>query len=71
MINYKPSAFYYRQALDEAETIEDAKRIGRNIIRELEHHKEFIREKGLIPPKKFIIRAEAEAKGWGVKKLDD
>jgi hypothetical protein len=61
-LSYRPSAYYFRMALHEADNLEDAKAIGFQLIRELEFNKDFARRHGLIPPRKFILEEEVEAK---------
>jgi len=63
-VSYKPSAWYYRKAIRSARTIEQASEAGLVAVLELEELKAWIREQGLIPPKRFVLRSEAEAKGW-------
>lgn len=64
-LSYKPSAYYYRQALRTVATKAEAVEIGLRLVEEIERHKDFIRERGGIPPKWFIMRAELEEKQWG------
>lgn len=61
--SYKPSAYYFRKALQSAKTKKEAVEIGLQVVRELEAHKEFIRELGAWPPRKHILSTEAEDKG--------
>jgi hypothetical protein len=61
--SYRPSAWYYRKALRDARTKDEAVAVGMQLIKELEHLKEFVREQGLIPPRRFILNTEAEDKG--------
>jgi hypothetical protein len=63
-MSYKPSAFYYRKAIREANTLKEAQDAGCLVVLELEQLKEWVRERGLIPPKMHITREEAEDKGW-------
>ena len=63
-MSYKPSAYYYRKAIREAKSLEEAREAGCLVVRELEQLKEWVREQGLIPPKRFITREEADEKGW-------
>lgn len=62
--DYKPSAYYFRKALREAKTREDAVRVGLGAVSELENLKAWVREQGMIPPKRFVLPVEADAKGW-------
>jgi hypothetical protein len=64
-LSYRPSAFYFRKALNEAKTVSDAQVIGHQVIRELEMLKAWVREQGLIPPRQFILSAEAQEKKLG------
>jgi len=41
-------------------------RVGMTVVKELEELKEFVREQGFIPPKAYVLRAEANEKGWPV-----
>lgn len=62
--SYKPGAWYFRDALRRARNKAEAEEIGMQAVREIEHLREFIRESGLYPPKKFVLRREVEEKGW-------
>ena len=64
-LSYKPSAYYYRQALRSVTSKTEAVEIGLRLVEEIERHKDFIRERGAIPPKWFIMQAEQDEKGWG------
>ncbi len=64
-LSYKPSAYYYRQALRTAETQEEAVEIGLFVIAELEQLKEWVRGHGLVPPKWRLMRSELDEKQWG------
>lgn len=61
-LSYRPSAFYFRTALRETQSLEEAKDIGFQLIRELEFQKEFARANGLIPPRKYVLEEEIDAK---------
>jgi hypothetical protein len=62
-LSYKPSGYYFRKALREAKTKEDAVEIGLQAVREMEHLKKVMRENhGIIPPRRFILSSEAKAK---------
>ena len=61
---YQPSAFYFRQELAACRTKQATARVCREVILELERHKEWIRAQGFVPPKFFITPAERAAKGW-------
>lgn len=62
---YKPSAYYFRQGLRSAETIEEAVQIGMHLVSELEQLKQFCRDEGLVPPKWNIMQTEIDEKDWG------
>lgn len=62
--SFKPSAFYYRQALREADSLEEILTLSLELVCELERHKEWIRAHGLVPPKWMVTRSECEAKRW-------
>lgn len=61
-LSCKPSAYYYRQALRSARTKREAVEIGLNLVDEIERHKRFIRNNGMIPPKWYIMQTEQDAK---------
>lgn len=65
VVSFKPSAFYFREALRECESLDESLEVGLALCRELEELKRFIRELGEIPPKRFIMQSECDAKGWG------
>lgn len=60
---YKPSVFYFRKALREADSIERAVVVGLIVCAELEQLKAWVRERGLIPPRWICCPEEAEDKG--------
>lgn len=62
--SYQPSAFFFRQAIRRAKTKAELTNLALLLCLELENHKAFIREEGLIPPKKFILPSEAYGKNW-------
>lgn len=64
-LSYRPSAFYFRKALNEAQTVSDAQVVGHQVVRELEMLKAWVREQGLIPPRQFILSEEAQEKKLG------
>jgi hypothetical protein len=64
VVAYKPSAYYYRTALRNADTKADAQDVGYAAVSELEHLKEWVREQGMIPPKWNVLAEEARDKGW-------
>lgn len=61
-LSYRPSAYYFRKALRKAKSVEDAREVGFQAVLEMEALKEWVRERGLIPPRRFILREEAEDK---------
>lgn len=62
--NYQPSAYYFRRELRNAKTKDAAIQVGMRAILELEMLKEWVRSKGMIPPKLHVPASEADAKGW-------
>lgn len=64
VISYKPSAWYLRKAIRSAKTIEEAQTTGLLAVRELEKLKEWVRNRGVIPPKWEVTEEEAREKGW-------
>ena len=62
-ISYKPSAFYFRSAIRAARSIQEVKAHALHAVRELEALKEWVREQGMIPPRRFILDTEARDKG--------
>lgn len=61
-LSYKPSCFYYRKALRECATREEALSLGLEIADENERLREWCRAQGMMPPKWFITPAERAAK---------
>jgi len=64
--SYRPSAFYWRKQIREAETIVDLRETAMLLCSELEQTKAWIRERGMIPPKFIVPVEEAEAKQWEI-----
>lgn len=62
--SYRPSAYYFRKALRGAKTKAQAVEAGLQAVRELEYLKEWIRGQGMIPPKRYVLRSEAQEKQW-------
>lgn len=62
--SYKPSAFYFRRAIRGARTKAQAQEAGLHAVREMEALKAWVREQGMIPPKRFVLADEAAEKGW-------
>lgn len=54
IIPYTPAAYYYRKALREAKNKAAAVEVGMHLVLELEKHKEWAREQGLVPPRWFV-----------------
>jgi hypothetical protein len=67
--SYKPSVYYFRKALRESSSHERAIVVGLIVCHELEELKQWVRDHGMIPPKKFIMPEEAEEKDWEVDVL--
>lgn len=63
-MGYKPSVFYFRRALRGTDSPERLREIGLTACAELEQLKAWVRERGLIPPKLYVMTSEAEEKGW-------
>ena len=59
---FRPSAFYFRRALWEAGTVQEAREIGMTIIEEMEHLKAWVREQGYEPGKRHVLRCELDEK---------
>ena len=69
-ISYKPSAWYYRDGMRSAadrKEVQELLEIGLQAVMEIENLRAFIRERGIIPPKDFVLEAEARDKGWEVQ----
>lgn len=67
----RPSVFYLRKALRETGDPEELRRIGLHCVSEYEMLRAWIRERGMVPPKFYISKAEAIAKGMiGYPDLD-
>ena len=64
-LSYKPSAYYYHRELRAARSKEAAVRIGLQLVIEIEKHKRWIRERGMVPPKWLIMPSERAEKDWG------
>jgi len=65
--SYKPSAWYFREALRNAQSKDEAVEVGLQMVLEIETLKEFIRDNGMIPPKSYILESEALDKGWPIQ----
>jgi len=62
--SYRPSIYYFRQALRKSDDPEELREIGMLLCRAYEMERAWIRAKGMIPPKDIVLTEEAEAKGW-------
>lgn len=63
-LTFKPSVFFFRDALRDCETLADAVGIGMQAILELEHHKAWVLENFDVEiPLRHILSTEVEAKG--------
>lgn len=60
--SYRPSAYYFRRELRNSKTKAQAVAVGLHVVRELEYLKEWIRDQGLVPPRRFITKAEISDK---------
>lgn len=60
---YRPSAFYWRRAIRNADK-NGLRQIALALVSELEIHKAFIREQGWIPPKDKVHPDEMREKDW-------
>lgn len=63
--SYKPSAFYFRKALRENGDPEELREIGFHLVTELEQLKQWVRDRGLVPPKWNVMQTEIDEKNWG------
>lgn len=62
---YMPSAYYFRRAIRSTDDIETLREIALTAVRELEWHKQWMREEhGLIPPKRYVMLDEISEKPW-------
>lgn len=62
--SYRPSAYYFRQALREETNIVRVRELGLTLVNELEQLKQWTRDQGLTPPRWNGTPAEFRAKGW-------
>lgn len=65
---YKPSAFYFRKRLRQANNPAELREVGLAVVTEMESLRAWVRAQGLIPPKWTVDPAEAEEKRWKVQK---
>ena len=61
---YCPSVYFFRAELRDSDDPDVLREIALTLCLELEEQKAFIRDHGLIPPKRHIMRSEILAKGW-------
>lgn len=60
---YMPSQWFFRQAIRDAETIEELREIAMRTVLELEHLREWCEAVAeVIPPKRFVLNSEAAVK---------
>lgn len=64
IVSYKPSVWYFRKALREAQTLQEARDVGLMLCRAYQYEREWIRKQGLIPPKHLYLEQEGADKGW-------
>ena len=64
MIVYRPSVYYFRRALREAQTVERAVTVGLIACHELEQLRAWIASEGLVPPQWIVDPQEAWDNGW-------
>lgn len=67
---YKPSAYYFREALREARTKANAVEVGMQAVREIENLKEQMREVGIEPQPQHIMSNEIEAKDFSATRQE-
>jgi hypothetical protein len=63
-IDYRPGVGYFRRALHDSATREDAIGIALVVIRELERTRDWLHKHELPVPKWEVHPTEAQAKGW-------
>jgi predicted nucleotidyltransferase len=66
VISYRPSVWYFRQALRKSKDMDEVRDIGFLLCTAYEREREWIRNLGLIPPKQVMLEEEVRAKGWDV-----
>lgn len=69
IVTYKPSVFYFRDALRATSDPDELRELGLMLCTAYEMEREWIRSKGLIPPKPVVLDAEAKDKGWDVEPI--
>jgi hypothetical protein len=69
--SYKPSVWYFRAALRAAKSQEQAVAVGMQAVRELEMLKGWVRQQGMIPPKRYILSTELADRGLITRPSDD
>ena len=65
-LSYKPSVYYFRKELREAEAAEELRELGLGVVAELEMLKAWVRAQGLVPPHWHITPSERAAKAPGL-----
>jgi len=63
IIQFKPTEWYFRNALRKTQTLDQAREIGLILVRELEIQRQNLRDLGVKPKKTYILEAEALDKG--------
>jgi hypothetical protein len=67
MPSYKPSGFYFRRALRKSNDPTEIREIAMTLCLEMEFLRQWVREHGMIPPKRNVMTSEARAKGWKIE----
>lgn len=65
VVEFKPSAFYFRKAIRSAKSLREAQGIAMLLVLELGSLRSWARDLGMVPPKRYVLRTEADEKGWG------
>lgn len=53
MTSYRPGSFYHRNRIRKAQTLEKCREAGLAVVAELEELRAWVREQGLVPPKRM------------------
>ena len=61
-LSYKPSTFYFREAIRSARRRAEVADLALHLVREHEMLREWVRDHGLVPPKWFISPLERSVK---------
>lgn len=59
---YRPSAFYFREAIRKARNKKQCAEVGLILVSELEQLKAWVREQGMVPPRWHMLPEEAADK---------